>query len=200
MLSEHSIAQSPRAQYGTIRVKAVRILPKMYKFSARRADAAQALMVRSSRITSTAGYSFPSLRRSVSAPVLPRASHTHGLDSDSGFWIRIRIGLDYGRICHPSAIICHHLLSSAVRRPPVQNSSCESACKRCKRCKSQLKAVSHPDRQDRTEKNTAHPGKSGELCSLLFCFSFTSGSGRGIRWSRASAGCRRFLPGSPARR
>ena len=45
-----------------------------------------------------------------------RASHTHGLDSDSGFWIRIRIGLDYGRICHPSAIICHHLLSSAVRR------------------------------------------------------------------------------------
>ena len=42
-----------------------------------------------------------------------RASHTHGLDSDSGFWIRIRIriGLDYGRICHPSAIICHHLLS-----------------------------------------------------------------------------------------
>ena len=92
-----------------------------------------------------------------------RASHTHGLDSDSGFWIRIRIGLDYGRICHPSAIICHHLLSSAVRRPPVQNSSCESACKRCKRCKSQLKAVSHPDRQDRTEKNTAHPNKSGEL-------------------------------------
>ena len=128
---------------------------------------AQAFMVRSSRITSTAGYSacicctysrptgysFPSLRRSISAPILPRARHTHGLDSDSGFWIldsdwigfrpqlaaarrnlqrcfelrailvfgfgfwiRIRIGLDYGRICHPSAIICHHLLSSAVRR------------------------------------------------------------------------------------
>ena len=124
MLSEHSIAQRPRAQYGTIRVKAVRLLPKMYKFSARRADAAQALMVRSSRITSTAGYtacicctysrptgySFPSLRRSISAPILPRARHTHGLDSDSGFWIRIRIriGLDYGRICNPSAVICHH--------------------------------------------------------------------------------------------
>ena len=180
MLSEHSIAQSPRAQYGTIRVKAVRLLPKMSKFSARRADAAQAFMVRSSRITSTAGYSacicctysrptgysFPSLRRSISAPILPRARHTH-MDwiriLDSGFWIRIRIGLDYGRICHPSAIICHHLLSSAVRRPPVQNSSCESACKRCKRCKSQLKAVSHPDRQDRTEKNTARSNKSGEL-------------------------------------
>ena len=172
-------------------------------------------MVRSSRITSTAGYSacicctysrptgysIPSLRRIVSAPVLPRARHTHMdwiriLDSGFGFGF----GLDYGRICHPSAIICHHLLSSAVRRPPVQNSSCESACKRCKRCKSQLKAVSHPDRQDRTEKNTAHPGKSGELCSLLFCFSFTSGSGRGIRWSRASAGCRRSPRGSPAHR
>ena len=38
MLSEHSIAQSPRAQYGTIRVKAVRLLPKMSKFSARRVD------------------------------------------------------------------------------------------------------------------------------------------------------------------
>ena len=141
---------------------------------------ALAFMVRSSRITSTAGYSacicctysrptgysFPSLRRSISAPILPRARHTH-MDwiriLDSGFWIRIRIGLDYGRICHPSAIICHHLLSSAVRRPPVQNSSCESACKRCKRCKSQLKAVSHPDRQDRTEKNTARSNKSGEL-------------------------------------
>ena len=164
MLSEHSIAQSPRAQYGTIRVKAVRLLPKMSKFSARRVDEGSGLH----------GSEFPHhIHGRVLFPVLEaehqradspaRASHTHGLDSDSGFWIRIRIGLDYGRICHPSAIICHHLLSSAVRRPPVQNSSCESACKRCKRCKSQLKAVSHPDRQDRTEKNTARSNKSGEL-------------------------------------
>ena len=133
MLSEHSIAQSPRAQYGTIRVKAVRLLPKMSKFSARRADAAQAFMVRSSRITSTAGYSacicctysrptgysFPSLRRSISAPILPRARHTH-MDwiriLDSGFWIRIRIGLDWitdAFAIHllSFAIICCHLLS-----------------------------------------------------------------------------------------
>ena len=94
----------------------------MYKFSARRADAAQAFMVRSSRITSTAGYSacicctysqptgysFPSLRRSISAPILPRARHTH-MD-----WIRILdsgFGLDWiGLRGHmiSSAVICHH--------------------------------------------------------------------------------------------
>ena len=85
MLSEHSIAQSPRAQYGTIRVKVVRLLPKMYKFSARRADAAQAFMVRSSRITSTVGYSFPSLRRSVSAAALCSSALFLYSDSDSVF-------------------------------------------------------------------------------------------------------------------
>ena len=88
---------------------------------------ALAFMVRSSRITSTAGYStrirctysrptgysFPSLRRSVSAPVLPRARHTH-MD-----WIRILdsgFGLDWitdAFAIHllSFAIICCHLLS-----------------------------------------------------------------------------------------
>ena len=115
MLSEHSIAQSTRAQYGAIRVKVVRLLPKMYKFSARRADAAQAFMVRSSRITSTAGYSFPSLRRSISAPILPRARHTHMdwiriLDSGFGFgldWITDAFAIHLLSF----AIICCHLLS-----------------------------------------------------------------------------------------
>ena len=200
MLSEHSIAQSPRAQYGTIRVKAVRLLPKMYKFSARRADAAQAFMVRSSCITFTAGYSacicctysrptgysFPSLRRSISAPILPRARHTHGLDSDSGFWIRIRIririGLDYGRICHPSAIICHHLLSGGgnllffiwIRLYPNKSQARFQSIirKRAKIC------IKHSSPSGRI-------GRAAVLCYLI------CGSGRGIRWSRASAGCRR---------
>ena len=157
MLSEHSIAQSPRAQYGTIRVKTVRLLPKMYKFSARRVDEGSGLhgsefphhihgrvqCLHLLHVLPAHRVLFPVLEAEHQRADSPaRASHTHGLDSDSGFWIRIRIriGLDYGRICHPSAIICHHLLSSAVRRPPVQNSSCESACKRCKRCKSQLKS------------------------------------------------------------
>ena len=86
-------------------------------------------MVRSSRITSTAGYSacicctysrptgysFPSLRRSISAPILPRARHTH-MDwiriLDSGFWIRI--GLDSGRNSPQPAAICSDALSSAL--------------------------------------------------------------------------------------
>ena len=124
MLSEHSIAQRPRAQYGTIRVKTVRLLPKMYKFQAGGLMRAQALMIRSSRITSTAGYtacicctysrptgySFPSLRRSISAPVLPHARHTHMdwiriLDSDSD-WIGLRGHvISYAVICHHPAVI-----------------------------------------------------------------------------------------------
>ena len=129
MPSEHSIAQSPWAQYGTIRVKTVRLLPKMYKFQAGGLMRAQALMIRSSRITSTAGYSacicctysrptgysFPSLRRSISAPILPRARHTHMdwiriLDSGFGFgldWITDAFAIHLLSF----AIICCHLLS-----------------------------------------------------------------------------------------
>ena len=125
MLSEHSIAQSPRAQYGTIRVKAVRLLPKMYKFQPGGLMRAHAFMVQSSCITSTAGYSacicctysrptgysFPSLRRSISAPILPRARHTH-MD-----WIRILdsgFGLDWIGLRTHLPSICYHLPSSAV--------------------------------------------------------------------------------------
>ena len=91
---------------------------------------AQAFMIRSSRITSTAGYSacicctysrptgysVPSLRRSVSAPVLPRARHTH-MD-----WIRILdSGFGFGLDCiglrtHLPSICCH-LPSSCCHLP-----------------------------------------------------------------------------------
>ena len=124
MLSEHSIAQSPRAQYGTIRVKAVRLLPKMYKFSARRVDEGSGLhgsefphhihgrvqCLHLLHVLPAHRVLFPVLEAEHQRADSPaRASHTHGLDSDSGFWIRIRIGLYW--ITDAFAI---HLLSFAI--------------------------------------------------------------------------------------
>ena len=121
MLSEHSIAQSPRAQYGTIRVKAVRLLPKMSKFSARRVDEGSGLhdpeflhhihgrvqclhllhVIRAHRVLCPV----PEVERQRGGALQLRAILVFGF----GFWIRI--GLYW--ITDAFAI---HLLSSAVRR------------------------------------------------------------------------------------
>ena len=133
MLSEHSIAQSPRAQYGTIRVKVVRLLPKMYKFSARRVDEGSGLhdpefphhihgrvqCLHLLHVLPAHRVLFPVLEAEHQRADSPaRASHTHGLDSESGFWIRIRIldciGLDSGRNSPQPAAICIDALSSAL--------------------------------------------------------------------------------------
>ncbi len=213
MLSEHSIAQSPRAQHGTIRVKAVRLWPKMYNISFQPVGLMRALtlMVRSSRITSTAGYSacicctysrptgnsVPSLRRSVSAPVLPRARHTH-MD-----WIRILdSGFGFGLDCiglrtHLPSICCH-LPSSCCHLPSGGGNLLFFIWIRLYPYKSQARFQSII--RMRAKICIKHSSPSGRIGRAAVLCYLICGSGRGIRWSRASAGCRRFLPGSPARR
>ena len=127
MLSEHSIAQSPRAQYGTIRVKAVRLLPKMSKFSARRGDEGSGLhdpeflhhihgrvqCLHLLHVLPAHRVLFPVLEAEHQrADSSARASHTHGLDSDSGFGFGLDWITDAFAIHLLSfAIICCHLLS-----------------------------------------------------------------------------------------